>query len=298
MQPEQLFITQEEEGERLDKILAKRFEGHFSRTYFQALIEQDLVSVNEEAVKKRERLKEGDEVEVHFTPLPGSHLEPENIPLDILFEDEAIVIINKPAGLVVHPAPGNWTGTLVNALLYHTLTPSEDRSLRPGIVHRLDKETSGVILTAKTALAQQRLVEQFHDRHIEKVYALIAEGVPSALSIDAPIGRDLRDRKKMAIREGGKSALTRFELVAKEGGLSFLYAYPFTGRTHQIRLHAKALGAPILGDTLYHKASKLVGRQMLHAFKLTFTHPLSGLKMTVEAPFPEDFASIWKKGVH
>lgn len=292
-QSESLIVESEEAGERLDRLLANRFSGHFSRTYFQELIAQNLVSVNGESVKKREKLKAGDEIELFFTPLPGSSLEPEEIPLNLLYEDEEIAVINKPAGLVVHPAPGNWSGTLVNALLFHALTPKGEDSLRPGIVHRLDKETSGVIVTAKRAESQRRLVEQFQRREVKKQYALIAFGSLKALFIDAPIGRDERDRKKMALTPNGKPAETQFEKMGEKEGLLALFAYPKTGRTHQIRLHARALGAPILGDTLYGKEEKGVKRQMLHAYRIGFTHPMSGKWMEIEAPFPEDFSKIW-----
>jgi len=221
-------------------------------------------------------------------------LAPESIPLTILYEDEDVIVINKPAGMVVHPAPGNWSGTFVNALLGHceTLEVSEG-SLRPGIVHRLDKETSGVLLAAKTLLAQQRLIELFAGRQVYKEYLAICCGNPGKGKIDLPIGRHPIHRQKMAIlKEKGKPALTHYETLSFDGALSSVKIILATGRTHQIRVHMLHLDTPILGDSTYGQPSinkkYKAERQLLHAYRLRLPHPLTGKEMEFEAPVPAD----------
>lgn len=258
------FIAEEEAGERLDKILAKRLSGAGSRTYFQFLIDEGKVLVNGAPVKKRAKPKAGDEVEVEYILTPELELKPENIPLKILYEDEAILVVDKPPGMVVHPAAGNWTGTFVNALLYHcreafsqqmpqipqTSQISHKNALRPGIVHRLDKDTSGLLIAAKTALTQQRLIDQFMNRQVYKEYLAICIGNPGTGTIDAPIGRHPVHRKEMTILqkgEGGRPALTHYRVLAFDERLSLVSVVIATGRTHQIRVHLKHLGQPIDG---------------------------------------------------
>jgi 23S rRNA pseudouridine1911/1915/1917 synthase len=292
-----IFITDEEAGERLDKILAHRFREVYSRTYFQSLIEGERILVNGSPVKKRMKPEAGDEVEVEFLITPELKLKPEAIPLSILYEDEALIVINKPAGLVVHPAVGNWTGTLVNALLYHCQNhfprECEEGSLRPGIVHRLDKETSGVLVAAKTPFVQQKLIALFASRAVFKEYVAICLGNPGSAHIKAPIGRHLIQRKKMAVLErGGKEALTHCQTIAFDGTLSLVKVVLTTGRTHQIRVHMQHLGTPILGDALYGHAGAnkkyKASRQLLHSWHLQFCHPLTGDNMLFEAPIPDD----------
>ncbi len=283
------FIVKEEK--RLDKLLAEHFPTH-SRSYFQQLIEKGAVKRNGQEVKKREIPSSGDTIQVEFLKPAEVELLREAIPLEILYEDEAILCINKPAGMVVHPAPGHHSGTFVNALLHHCdMTPSKD--LRPGIVHRLDKETSGVLLAAKTPEAHQKLVEAFSSREIEKEYLAITLGKPPCEVVDAPIGRHPTKRKEMAISEQGRHATTLLEVLKGEGEFALVRARPVTGRTHQIRVHLKHLGTPVIGDKVYgpEKLSRKLGvtRHLLHAHRLTFPHPLTGEKIGVTAPIPEDF---------
>lgn len=276
---------------RLDKLCAEQFK-EYSRSYFQFLIEMGSVTCNGKRVKKRMIPSVGDEIQVFFLKAPEMELVPEDIPLEILYEDDAIICINKPAGMVVHPAPGHPNGTFVNALLYHCKAlPPQD--LRPGIVHRLDKETSGVLLAAKTIEAHQKLIESFSKREIEKEYLAITVGNPPEETIDAPIGRHPVKRKEMATVESGRHALTHFNVIASDGGFALVRARPVTGRTHQIRVHLKMQKTPVLGDPIYgsEKLSRKMGvkRTLLHAQRLTFPHPISGKTLEITAPFPDDF---------
>ena len=294
-QNEFLFVTKEEAGERVDCVLAQRFP-ECSRTYFQNLIEQGLVLVNGQTVKKRVLLEEGNEIEVCFQALPQLTLAPESIPLDILYEDEFLLAINKPAGMVVHPAPGHWSGTFVNALLAHCqgLVPGKD-PLRPGIVHRLDRGTSGVLIAAKTIETQQKLIELFAERAVEKFYLGICVGHPSNGTICAPIGRHPTQRQEMAILEKGKAAESKIQVLAFQQQISLLLIQPLTGRTHQIRVHLKHVGSPILGDFLYGNPrinqSHGVERPLLHAYRLNLVHPITGTTLKLSAPLPPDFQS-------
>lgn len=292
-----IIILPEETGERLDKILAKRFEERQSRTYFQQLIEDQLVLLNGLPVKKRIKPAAGDEVEIHFILTPEMNVSPEPIPLDILYEDDHLLVVNKPPGMVVHPAPGHWTGTFVNALLHHCqgLNTLGD-PLRPGIVHRLDKGTSGVLLAAKTTWALQRLIEAFSSRRIRKEYIAICQGNPGNVDIREKIGRHPVDRKRMAIIEEGKEALSQCRTVSTNGKLSIVHVVLVTGRTHQIRVHLQYQKTPILGDETYGnpQSNKIYGfsRPLLHAEKLSFEHPVTGVKVECVAPMPQDMVKI------
>jgi 23S rRNA pseudouridine1911/1915/1917 synthase len=288
-----LIITEEEAGERLDKVLARRFSEKHSRSYFQYLIDQNLVSVNGALVKKRTKLQAEDEVEVNFAAMPEADLTPEPIELAIVYEDDFLLVINKPPGMVVHPAPGNWSGTFVNALLYHcrSLEPLNN-SNRPGIVHRLDKDTSGLLVAAKTLEMQQKLIELFASRQVYKEYLAICVGKPPDGEISAPIGRHPIHRKQMAIVPTGRAAVTQCKVLGWNGKLSLVQAVITTGRTHQIRVHLKSKGTPVLGDALYgltasnhfYKAT----RQLLHAAVLRFHHPKTGKSMEFQAEPPSD----------
>ena len=295
---ETILITAEEAGQRLDKILAGRYREIRSRTYFQSLIQDHNVLLNGSPVKKRALPAEGDEVEICFTLTPEIDITPEPIPLDILFEDKYILVVNKPAGLVVHPAPGHWTGTFVNALLYHCKGLDADpANLRPGIVHRLDKETTGVLVAAKTTQAHQRLVEMFSRREVYKEYLAICLGNPGQGEIKLPIGRHPIYRQRMAVREtGGREALTIFSTVASDGALSLVKVILATGRTHQIRVHMRHHGTPILGDAIYGNIQAnekyKAARQLLHAHKLRLSHPITGEEMEFVAPIPSDMAKF------
>lgn len=236
---ETIAITEEEAGIRLDKILANRYQSIQSRSYFQTLIRDQKVFLNGEPIKKHFRPKLGDVVDICFVIIPEMDLNPEPIPLDVVFEDDHILVVNKPAQMVVHPAPGNWSGTFVNAFLHHCKSLSvAPHNLRPGIVHRLDKETSGILVAAKSSLAQQRLVEMFANRQVYKEYIALCWGNPGEGMVDAPIGRHPVHRKKMAVRdEGGRSARTIFKTRTFDGTISLVEILLETGRTHQIRVH-------------------------------------------------------------
>lgn len=287
-----LFVMAEEEGQRIDKLLTDRFP-HYSRTYFQNLIEEGCVLLNGELVKKRICPEEGDEIEICFKAIPHPSLEPEPIPLDILYEDESLLAVNKPPGMVVHPAPGHGSGTFVNALLAHCqkIAPGND-PLRPGIVHRLDKDTSGALIAAKTSFVHQKLIEAFAQREIEKLYLAICCGRPPNGVVRAPIGRHPVHRKEMAVLSDGREAITDIQVAAYNDRLSLVLARPKTGRTHQIRVHLKHLNCPILGDPLYGNEwmnrSLAPNRQLLHAYRLSFDHPITQVRLHFSAPIPED----------
>lgn len=286
-------IPPEHAGERLDRYVAARVED-ISRSRVQALIEQGLILRNGAPTRASEPLKAGDTLTVEIPAAePLTELEPEAIPLDLLHEDADLLVVNKPAGLVVHPGAGNMTGTLVHALLHHCRDLSGIGGVeRPGIVHRLDKETSGCLVIAKNDFAHQALAEQFAGRSVEKVYLAIAEGVPrwSTGTIDAPIDRHAVNRQKMAIARPGKGreAVTEYRVLATAGNLSLFECRPKTGRTHQIRVHLKHLGHPISGDPVYGRRGTYE-RHLLHAWQLTFTHPRTGKSLSFTAPVPEDF---------
>lgn len=298
--PHFLSVPLEAAGVRLDKYLADTFP-EFSRSYFQHLIDSKLVLLNNEPVKKRILLEEADEIEVSFELAEEWSLTPEPMDFEILFEDEHFLAINKPAGLVVHPAPGHWTGTFVHGLLAHCKHLSTcDDPLRPGIVHRLDKDTSGVLLAAKTRSAHGLLSELFSSRKMEKMYLAICAGCPPNGTVNAPIGRHPVHRKEMAIVPNGKEAVSLVQTLAFNSQISLVCIRPQTGRTHQIRVHLKHLGHPILGDPVYGSdrvnAALQPKRLLLHAYRLCFTHPFTKEKIELCAPLPEDL-KIWVKNV-
>lgn len=293
---ELFFIKKEEEGQRIDKILADRFQEQRSRSYFQYLIEEGLVFLNGLKIKKRVKPKEGDEIEIQFVLTAESELLPENIPLDIIYEDNDFIVINKPPGMVIHPAPGHWTHTFVNALLYHCKHHHlhfDNEFSRPGIVHRLDKDTSGVMIAAKHPTMQNHFIQMFANRQIKKQYLAVCHGSSKDETINAPIGRHPSNRKQMAVlAEGGRVAISRVQKVATKGSLSLVRVFPETGRTHQIRVHMQYIHTPILGDDTYGnlQANKkyFATRQMLHAEKISFNHPITGQSMEFQAPVPQD----------
>lgn len=303
------------EKKRLDVFLTE-VQSEISRSYVQKLIESGQATVNGVPARSSYKLKAGDRVEMAIPEPSPLEVTPEDIPLDIVYEDASIVVVDKPAGMVVHPAPGHSGGTLVNALLYHCSklprpdTPAGARPRaagicgveRPGIVHRLDKDTSGLIAVAKTDAAQQSLSRQFKDRDIKKVYLALTLGVvknPSG-TIDAPIARHKVQRKKMATaREGGRPAETRYEALRRFEWFSYLRLYPKTGRTHQIRVHLASIGHPILGDALYGGNAgpkrPRMSRQALHAHKLELIHPQTGEWMSFESPLPADMTEFMER---
>jgi 23S rRNA pseudouridine1911/1915/1917 synthase len=302
------FRTGEEASGRLDKYLAAAYPD-WSRTLFTRIIKEGLVLVDGRKVKPSAAVKPGALISVQIPPPRLPEIVPENIPLDVIYEDSDILAVNKPAGLVVHPAYGHERGTLVNALLFRTITLSAlNGPERPGIVHRLDRDTTGVIVIAKNDSAHMELGRMFADREVKKEYLAIAAGEmrSSPVTVDEPIGRSKFDRKKMAVRrDGGREALTVFDAVEKFRGFTFVRCRPKTGRTHQIRLHLKHLNLPVLCDEMYSNRSvlyeselagkkrlekeiPLIERQALHAAAINFKHPRSGEEMNFSAPIPED----------
>ena len=289
-------------SERLDKFILAQHPD-FSRSRIEGLVKAGYVTVNGVvAAKAGQKVAEDDEVVVEIPPPVPAVPEPEDIPLDVVYEDDDIVVVNKPAGLVVHPAPGHYTGTLVNALLHHCPNLAGIGGVaRPGIVHRLDQDTSGLIVVAKSQPAMDGLVKAFASHvNVEKTYLAICHGRPSldAGRIENLIGRHPVDRKRMAIVErNGKRAVTNWQVVGG-GRISLIKCVIETGRTHQIRVHMASLGCPVIGDKVYGKSAldkqldPVPARQMLHAWRLTLWHPVKNEKMSFEAPLPPDFRSF------
>jgi 23S rRNA pseudouridine1911/1915/1917 synthase len=301
-------------GERVDKFLAARLP-EMSRARLQALLEAGEVTRDGALITEgSSRVKPGDSFALRVPEPVAARPQPEAIPLDVLYEDAHLLVLDKPAGLVVHPAPGHHRGTLVNALLGHCLSGEGALSgiggvLRPGIVHRLDKEVSGLMVVAKDDRAHVRLAAQFSVHRIERIYEAIVWGVPArpAGAIEAPIGRHPRDRKRMAVVAGGKRALTRWRLEEALGGLASRLSLELaTGRTHQIRVHLGTLGLGIVGDPVYRPRRRPrpspalgahlagFGRIALHARVLGFEHPVSGERLRLERPVPASFARLWQ----
>ena len=279
-------------GERLDRYLAD-VRKDLSRSHAQKLIEDQHVLLNGKASKDSFRLRAGDVISLELPPPRQLDLTPEDIPLDIVHEDDDFMVINKPAGMTVHPAPGHYSGTLVNAVLAHcpALQGIGDVG-RPGIVHRLDKDTSGLILVAKTDKAHQNLSRQFKDRRIKKAYTALVKGVTKDNQgvIDAPIARDPTNRKRMAIVHGGRYAVTEWSVLRRFRDATLVEARPLTGRTHQIRIHFAHKGHPLYGDAVYGGPMGLVKRQFLHASALTMKLPTTGEARTFNCGLPEDLA--------
>jgi 23S rRNA pseudouridine1911/1915/1917 synthase len=291
---ELLFVT--EPGLRLDRFLVERFPA-VSRSTFQRWIDDGLVLVNGEQVKKRYLPEVGDEIEVQFVAAPGMDLIPESMALDICYEDPHLLVINKPAGLVVHPGAGHWTGTLVHGLLHHCNQLPGDPA-RPGLVHRLDKDTSGLLVVAKTSEAQLALTRQFSQRTVVKTYLGLCWGSPSTQQCSEPLGRDPRHRQRMAVVPEGKEARTSWNTLWSGQGTSLLEVHLHTGRTHQIRVHLSWVGCPLVGDPLYggSRPQLELGHQWLHAWKLVFQHPASQEILAFEAPVPTELLQYTPSG--
>jgi 23S rRNA pseudouridine1911/1915/1917 synthase len=280
----------ETSGVRLDKFVSEKCPG-LSRTQAQRLIEEGNVTVNDRTAKSSLKLSAGDRVAVTIPPTPPSSLAPEAMPLQIVYEDADLLVIDKPAGLTVHPAPGHLGGTLVNAILsYYPRLAEISDSLRPGIVHRLDKDTSGLMIVAKNKSAEMNLVEQFRARTVKKAYLVLVRGklTPECGLIEAAIGRSPSDRKRMAVVREGLEARTRYQVVKYLGGFTLLEVMPETGRTHQIRVHLAAIGYPVVGDAVYGVKSPHLSRQFLHAYRLGFKLPSTGAFVEFQSELPED----------
>ena len=291
-------VPDEETGERIDSFLSGKTD--FTRTRIQQLIKDKNITVNGKATKSSYKIEENDEIAIEVPEAETTEIKPENIKIDIVYEDSDIAVINKQAGLVVHPAHGHYSGTLVNAILYHIKDLSGiNGEIRPGIVHRLDKDTSGLIVIAKNDKVHTALTEMFQEKKIKKTYLAILKGKlnKSEGKIVTQIGRDKNDRKKMTVIDDitkGKNAITNYKVVSQNNLFTLVKVNIETGRTHQIRVHMKHLGYPILGDSVYGRKDN-EKRQMLHAYKLEFLHPVTGHQMEFTGEIPEDFQKALKK---
>ena len=277
------------QGIRLDKFASENVPD-LSRTQAQKLIDEGLIKINGQPGRASQKLDYGSTVDITVPPPVPSELIAQNIPLKILYEDNDLLVVDKPAGMTVHPAAGHHEGTLVNAVLGHIPDIKTGDIERPGIVHRLDKDTSGLILVAKNPVAHMKLADQFKDREVSKIYLALVNGhlTPETGIIDAAIGRDPRNRKRMAVTRHGRAAQTEYLVVKYIGNYTLLEAKPKTGRTHQIRVHLSAIGFPIVGDPVYGTKTDILSRQFLHAYKLRFKLPSSGEHVSFESELPED----------
>jgi len=283
-------------GVRLDKHVGEKCP-KLSRTYAQKLIGGGYITVNDRVAKAGVKLNIGDKVNIIIPPTPLSPLSPEDIPLNIIYEDDDLLVIDKPAGLAIHPAPGHPSHTLVNAILsYLPSLPDTGDSLRPGIVHRLDKDTSGLMLVAKSSMAQANLINQFKARSVVKAYLALVKGhlTPENGIIEAPIGRDPRNRKRMAVVAEGREARTEYYVIKYIGDYTLLEVRPETGRTHQIRVHLSAIGYPVVGDKVYGVKSAYLSRQFLHACRLGFKLPSSSEYIEFNLELPPDLEQALK----
>ncbi len=293
-------VTMEQEGERLDKYLALIYENQ-SRSFFQKLIKENLVLVNEKVQKANYRVSAEDSVSVTIPKAQEIEILPENIPLDILYEDDDVLVVNKPKGMVVHPSAGHYSGTLVNAVMYHCRDSLSgiNGAIRPGIVHRIDMDTTGALIVCKNDNAHVKIAEQIKEHSVTRRYRGIVNGVikQDSGTIEGAIGRHPVERKKMAINEkNGKPAITHYRVLERFSNHTYMEFELETGRTHQIRVHMASIGHPLLGDTLYGSGKNpyhLQG-QTLHAMVIGFVHPSNVTYVEVEAPLPEYFQKLLK----
>jgi len=291
--PIELIVSEDDAKLRLDQLLARRLP-QYSRSRLQQLIRSGFVRLNDASTRPRQIVRAGDKIDVREPPVEQIEIQPQRIPLDILFEDDDLIVINKPAGLTVHPGAGQREQTLVNALLSHCTTLSGiGGKERPGIVHRLDKETSGCLVVAKNDLAHRELSRQFADRNVEKIYLALVVGKPRkpASVIEERIGRHPVHRQRMSVTtKRGRTAKTEYRVLRSTGDASLIECRLHSGRTHQVRVHFHHLGHAVLGDKVYApRVAKNFPRQMLHAWKLGFRHPRTGEWKQFQAPVPDDF---------
>ncbi len=291
-----LFAEKEDIGKRLDVFLYEELE-EYSRNYIQNLTEKKCIEIeNSTKLKNSYKIKGNEKIFVSIPETEELKIEAQNIPINVVYEDSDIIVVNKSYNMVVHPAPGNYSGTLVNALLYHIKDLSSINGVaRPGIVHRLDKDTSGLIIVAKNDNAHRALTDMFKEKKIKKTYIALVEGRVKKEKghIETLMGRSNSDRKKMAVvGSNGKIAITNYELIQCNEKMSFLKVNIETGRTHQIRVHMKYINHPILGDITYGTENKNIKRQMLHAYKLEFSHPVTSEKIELMGEIPEDFMTV------
>ncbi len=296
---QEVIFVAEEGGQRLDLFVAGRFPD-LSRAQVQRLIKSGAVTVDGQLSKPAYRVEPGERIAVVLSEEPEEPVRPEPIPLDVIYEDEYLLAVNKPAGMVVHPAAGHSSGTLVNALLAHCPQVANVGGLeRAGIVHRLDKDTSGLLLVAKDPQTRTALQRQFKHRQVRKTYLALVEGhvQPREGVVEAPVGRDRRARKRMAVARGGRPAVTQYRVLETFREHTLLEVRPHTGRTHQVRVHLAWLGYPLVGDRVYgyRKQRLLAGRHFLHAQELGFTHPATGEPMILSAPLPPKLVAVLER---
>ena len=296
----QFIVTEQNMNQRLDMYIAS-LDLDLSRSMAQKIIENGQVLVNGKVPKASYKTKLGDKIEIELLEPKETNLEAQDIPLDIIYEDGDILVVNKPKGMVVHPGNGNPDGTLANAVLNHC---KENLSgiggeIRPGIVHRLDKDTSGLIVIAKNDKAHINLSKQIQDRKVKKIYTALVRGIipEDAATINMPIGRSNTDRKKMAVRKDGKEAITHLKVITRYEKYTLIRVKIDTGRTHQIRVHMAEIGYPVVGDEVYSNGKNEfnVHGQMLHSTSLDFVHPITGKQMHFEAPLPKYFEDVLNK---
>ena len=296
----QFNVTEKNINQRLDMYIAS-LDLDFSRSMAQKLIENGQVLVNGKLPKASYKTKLGDRVEIEILEPKETNLEAQDIPLDIVYEDDDILVVNKQKGMVVHPGNGNLDGTLVNAVLNHCKgnLSGIGGEIRPGIVHRLDKDTSGLIVIAKNDKAHINLSKQIQDRKVKKIYTALVRGIipEDTATIDMPIGRSNTDRKKMAVRKDGKEAITHIKVIKRYEKYTLIRVKIDTGRTHQIRVHMAEIGYPVVGDEVYSNGKNEfnVHGQMLHSTSLDFIHPITGKQMHFEAPLPKYFEDVLNK---
>lgn len=296
-----LDLTADREGERLDAFLARSVPD-LTRSAAQRLLERGAVTLRGRAAKKNDKTRLGDTLTVCLPEPQPVDLVPQDIPLDVIYEDDDVIVVNKPVGLVVHPAPGHPDGTLVNALLYHcgTSLSGINGELRPGIVHRIDRDTSGLIIAAKNDAAHLALAAQLQDHSLYREYEAVCVGTLKEASgtVDAPIARHPADRKRMCVDpKGGRAAVTHWSVLGRYPGHTHIQCRLETGRTHQIRVHMAYIGHPLLGDVVYGAKKPVPGLagQCLHARRLSFVHPSAGTRVTVECPLPDYFSQALRK---